>query len=153
MVAGAGMRILGILFVALVLCGQAWAGPLEDGVQALDRRDYATALRLLKPLAESGNPDAQIDLGNMYFDGNGVPLDYAQSVKWYLLAADQGNTDAQIALGFLYKYGEAVRFDYVQSYKWFELAGSVSDRDIVATMMTPAQIAEAQKLAREWKPR
>ena len=76
-----------------------------------------------------------------------------QSIKWHLLAADHGNTDAQIALGFLYKYGEAVRFDYVQAYKWFDLAGSSADRDIVATMMTPTQIAEAQKLASEWKPK
>ena len=145
------MRTLGSLFIALVFCGTAVA--VEDGLLAVDRGDYATALRLLRPLAEEGNQEAQINLGNMYFDGNGVPLDYAQSVKWYLLAADQGNTDAQIALGFLYKYGEAVRLDYVQAYKWFDLAGSVSDRDIVATMMTPAQIAEAQKLVREWKPR
>jgi TPR repeat protein len=147
------MRILGSLFVALVFCGTAVAAPLEDGLQALDRGDYATALRLLRPLAEEGNQEAQINLGNMYFDGNGVPLNYAQSVDWYLLAADQGNTDAQIALGFLYKYGEAVRFDYVQAYKWFDLAGSGSDRDIVATMMTPAEVAEAQKLVGEWKPK
>jgi uncharacterized protein len=147
------MRILGSLFITLALCGTAVAGPLEDGLQAVDRGDYATALRLLKPLAEAGYPEAQINLGNMFFDGNGVARDYAESVKWYLLAADHGNTDAQIALGFLYKYGEAVHFDYVQAYKWFELAGSDSDRDIVATMMTPAQIAEAQKLAREWKPK
>ena len=146
------MRTLGILWAALALGGTAVAGPLEDGVQAVDRGDYVTAFHLLKPLAESGDPEAQINLANMYFDGNGVPLDYVESVKWYLLAANQGNADAQIALGFLYKYGEAVRFDYVQAYKWFDLAGSGSDRDIVATMMTPAQIAEAQKLVREWKP-
>ena len=148
------MRTFGIIFIALALAGAAVAGPLEDGVEAADRGDYATALRLLRPLAETGNPDAQINLGNMYFDGNGVVQDYAESVRWYLLAADQGNADAQIALGFLYKYGEAVRFvDYVQAYKWFDLAGSLSDRDLVATKMTSAQIAEGQKLAREWKPR
>ena len=109
-------------------------------------------MRLLKPLAESGDSDAQINLANMYFDDNGVPLDDVESLKWYLLAANQGNADAQIALGFLYKYGEAVRFDYVQAYNWFDLAGSDSDRDIVATMMTVAEISEAQKLARECKP-
>ena len=147
------MRTLGIIFIALAFAGAAVAGPLEEGVEAFDRGDYGTALRLLRPLAEKGNPDAQINLGNMYFDGNGVPQDYAESVSWYLLAADQGNADAQIALGFLYKYGEAMPFDYVQAYKWFDLAGSRSDRDTIATKMTPAQIAEAQKLAREWKPK
>src|SRR6266704_1974029 len=101
-------RILGILFVALALAGTAVAGPLEDGVEAINRGDYATALQLLRPLAEKGDPAAQINLGNMYFDGNGVPQDNGESVKWYLLAAGQGSADAQIALGFLYEYGEAV---------------------------------------------
>jgi hypothetical protein len=99
--AGANMRTLGILVVALALAGTAVAGPLEDGVEAVDRGDYATALRLLQPLAEKGDPDAQINLGNMY---------NAESLKCYLLAAD-----AQIALGFLYEYGEAVPQDYVQA--------------------------------------
>jgi TPR repeat protein len=145
------MRTLGILFVALTLAGTAVAGPLEDGVEAINRRDYATALQLLRPLAENGNPDAQINLGNMYFDGNGVPQDNTESVKWYLLAANQGSADAQIALGFLYEYGEAVPQDYVQAHKWFDLAGSNLYRDTLAAKMTPAQIAEAQKLVREWK--
>ena len=144
-------RTLGILFASFTLVETAIAGPLEDGLTSIDQRDYATAVGLLQPLAENGNAEAQINLANMYFDGNGVRQDYAQAVSWYPRAADQGNTDAQIALGFLYKYGEGVRFDYVQSYKWFDLAGSTPDRDIVATMMTPAQIADAQRLAREWR--
>jgi TPR repeat protein len=147
------MRTLGILFAALALAGTAVAGPLEDGIEAVDRGDYATALRLLQPLAEKGDPEAQINLGNMYFDGNGVPQDNAESVKWYLLAAGQGSADAQIALGFLYEYGEAVPQDYVQAHKWFDLAGSGLYRDTLAAKMTPAQIAEAQKLAREWRPK
>jgi TPR repeat protein len=147
------MRTLGILFVALALAGTAVAGPLEDGVEAVDRGDYATALRLLRPLAEKGDPEDQSNLGNMYFDGNGVPQDNTESVKWYLLAADQGSADAQIALGFLYEYGEAVPQDFVQAHKWFDLAGSRLYRDTLAAKMTPAQIAEAQKLAREWKPK
>jgi hypothetical protein len=139
--------------MTLALARTAVAGPLEDGVEAIDRGDYATALRFLRPMAEKGNPDAQINLGNMYFDGNGVPQDYSESVKWYLLAADQGSADAQITLGFLYEYGDAVPLDYVQAYKWFDLAGSPLYRDAVAAKMTPAQITEAQKLAREWMPK
>src|SRR5882724_10045570 len=123
------MRRLPFMIAALGLCGSAVAGPLEDGLAAVDHRDYGIALRFLTPLAESGNADAQINLANMYFDGNGVPLNYAESVKWYLLAADQGSADAQIALGFLYQYGDAVPLDYVQAHKWFELAGSDMYRD------------------------
>ena len=146
------MRTFGILFVALALAGTAVAGPLEDGVEAVNRGDYATALQLLRPLAEQGDPAAQINLGNMYFDGNGVPQNNAEAVKYYLLAADQGSADAQIALGFQYEYGEAVPQDYVQAHKWFDLAGSSLYRDTLAAKMTPAQIAEAQKLAGELKP-
>jgi len=147
------MKRIGLLLIALMLCGQAWAGPLEDASAAFDGGDYATALRLLRPLAEKGDPDAQINLGNMYFDGHGVQQDQAETVKWYLLAADQGSADAQIALGFLYEYGQAVPQNYVQAHKWFDLAGSSLYRDTLAAKMTPAQIAEAQKLAREWKPK
>jgi TPR repeat protein len=53
--------------LTLASAGTAFAGPFEDGVAALDRRDYATALLLLRPLAENGNADAQINLANMYF--------------------------------------------------------------------------------------
>jgi uncharacterized protein len=150
-------RVVGTVFVAcvmtLALDGTVFADPFEDGIVALERRDYTTALQLLRPLAENGNPDAQINLANMYFDGNGVPQDYKESVKWYLFAADQGSVDAQIALGFLYEYGDAVPQDYIQAHKWFDLAGSDLYRDAVAAKMTPAQIAEAQRLAREWKPK
>jgi TPR repeat protein len=107
----------------------------------------------LRPLAENGNLDAQINLANMYFDGSGVPQDYKESVKWYRLAADRGSVDAQIALGFLYEYGDAVPQDYVQAYKWFDLADVPLYRDAVAAKMTPAQIAEAQQLTKESKPK
>jgi TPR repeat protein len=145
------MALGGLLLFAVTQT--AIADPFADGVAALDRRDYTTALQLLRPLAESGNPDAQINLANMYFDGQGVPQDYAESVKWYLSAADQGSVDAQIALGFLYEYGDAVPLDFVQAHKWFDLAGAPLYRDAVAAKMTPAQIGEAQRLAKEWKPK
>ena len=59
----------------------------------------------------------------MYEDGKGVPQDYVQAHMWYNLAAAQGG-----------------------------MAGdtTVKNRDRVAKRMTPAQIAEAQRLAREW---
>jgi TPR repeat protein len=147
------MRAVFAGLLLLAVAETAIADPFADGVAALDRRDYTNALQLLRPLAENGNLDAQIYLANMYFDGNGVPLDYAEAVKWYLAAADRGSVDAQIALGFLYEYGDAVPQDYVQAHKWFDLAGAPLYRDAVAAKMTQAQIGQAQQLTKEWKPK
>jgi TPR repeat protein len=98
----------------------------------------------------------------MYGTGRGVPQDDAEAVKWYRLAAAQGSALGQYNLGVRYYNGEGVPQDYVQAYKWFNLAAATSTekeardraveaRDLVAARMTAAQIAEAQKLAREWK--
>ena len=56
------------------------AGPLEDGYAALERGDYATAIQMLRPLAEQGDAWAQYNLGFMYRNGHGVPRDYAEAV-------------------------------------------------------------------------
>ncbi len=88
-----------------------------------------------------------------------MPQDYVQAVPWYRMAAEQGNAGAQGNLGAMYANGNGVPQNYVQAHMWFNLAGAqgekqaVKNRDIVAKRMTPAQIAEAQKLAREWKPK
>lgn len=65
---------------------------------------------------------------------------------------------AQLNLGILYENGEGVSQDYVQAHMWMNLAVSHSRlpecaaaRDRVAAKMSPSQIAEAQRLAREWK--
>ena len=83
----------------------------------------ATALRLWSPLAEQGNAGAQTNLGLMYANGQGVPKHYVQAHMWLNLAAAQNDVAA------------------------------TKNRDLVVAKMTPAQIAEAQKLAREWKPK
>lgn len=69
------------VIVAAALAKGAFAGPLEDGVAAYSRGDFATALRLLRPLAENGNAYAQYSLGFMYATGKGVPRDYTVAVK------------------------------------------------------------------------
>ena len=82
---------------------------------------------------------------------------------WYRRAAEQGDVDAQVSLGMVYADGIGVPQDYVEAHKWFNLAAPRSKfadinkdirerRDALALLMTAAQIAEAQKLAREWKP-
>ena len=182
------------------LAGTAVAGPFEDGKAAYDKSDYATAMRLWRPLADrgdaplqsllgamyaegqgvpqdyaqavswyrkaadQGHANAQYNLGNQYYKGQGVPQDYAQAVAWYRKAADQGDAGAQNNLGNQYYKGQGVPQDYIQAHMWSNLAASrltdptnradaVKNRDVVAAKMTPAQIAEAQRLASAWKPK
>ena len=157
-------RLVSMLFAAfLLLCGAAFfAGEYEDGVAAYNRGDYKTALALFTKAANKGDAKAQNNLGAMYDKGQGVPQDYNQAASWYRRAADQGDAEAQYNLGLMYYYGHAAPKDYVEALKWITIAAAYSteketrdhiarNRDIVANKMTPAQIAEAQKLAREWK--
>src|SRR5262245_16154132 len=90
-----------VVGVMLSMARMASAGPFEDGLAAY-QRDFATALKLWRPLAERGNAQAQNQVGDMYYDGKGVTQDYSEAVKWYRKAADQGNAPAQNALGFMY---------------------------------------------------
>ncbi len=138
------------------------AGMYGDG-QGVPQDD-AEAVKWYRLAAEQGYATAQYNLGTMYYEGKGVPQDYAEAVKWFRLVG--GFAWAQHYLGLMYAKGQGVPQDYVQAHMWFNLAASrfsasdaekrdlaVKDRDIIASKMTPAQIAEAQRLAREWRPK
>ena len=106
--------------------------------------------------ADQGYARAQENIASRYYNGQGVPQSYPEAAKWYRMAADQGGADAQYYLGLMYYHGLEVPQDYVQAHMWLNLAASVHSefierREEVAIKMTPAQIAEAQKLAVEWK--
>jgi len=160
------MRLLSLLLVLLagVAAPALAAGPLENAFAAYIKGDYATALRLLTPLAEQGEPRAQAGLGLMYETGFGVKQDYKTAAAWYQKAADQGNARAQYDLGSLYERGDGVKQDYVQALKWYSLAVArfgPSQLEIASTVrmassalaakMKPAQIEEARKLVQAWK--
>jgi TPR repeat protein len=115
-------RALATVLLSLSFAIPVLAGPLEDANAAIKRRDYATAVRLIRPLAEQGNANAQYNLGVLYDNGLGVPQDRVRAYMWLNLAAMQGRESA------------------------------ATIRDLVARLMTPGQISEAQKMAREWKP-
>jgi len=131
-----------------------------DGVS----QDYAEAMKWHRKAADQGNGNAQFNLGFMLNQGRGMPQNYAEAAKWYRLAADQGVAVAQFKLGIMYHKGEGVLQDYLIAYMWFDLAAArfpasetesrddaVKARNFVASKMTSAQIAEAQKLAQDWK--
>lgn len=138
-------------------------GTMYDNGQGVPQ-DYAETVKWYRTAADQGNAYAQYNLGIMYANGQGVPQDYATAVKWFRKAADQGNANAQHNLGVMYDNGDGVPQDFVEAHKWYNLAAAratdketrdigIHNRDLVAVKMTPAQIAEAQKLARQWKPK
>jgi TPR repeat protein len=132
----------------------------QKGIRQYKPDDVAAAVRELKPLAEQGNAEAQFNLGSLYYQGWGVPQDYKEAVKWLRKAAEQGHIFSQTTLGTVYAEGVqgVVEKDYPQALMWFIFAAAKGDRealefrDSLANRMTPSQITEAQKLAREFKP-
>jgi TPR repeat protein len=119
--------------------------------------------RLLES-AQKGDAEAQFELGKNYETGRiGLPKDFAQAEHWYREAAVRGDPYAEASLGLLYQFGKGLSRDSVQALMWFEVAmthskGADRDsivelRDDVVTNMTKAQIAEARRLARDWKPK
>lgn len=102
---------------------------------------------------------AQWLLGYRYIKGNGVEKDEVEGVRWSRRAAEQGYAPAQGLLGWCYGDGKGVVKDLVQAYKWIYLAATQGDKGSfkwcseAERFMTPAQIAEAQRLSREFRPR
>jgi hypothetical protein len=128
----------------IAIAGTAVAGALEDAYSALNEGDYAAALQLIRPLASEGNVAARKAIA---------------IINDYCLDADKGNALAQFSLGFIYEKGLGMPQDYVRTDMWFSLAaaqgtkGAAEWRERLAARMSPTQITEAQKLAREWKPK
>ena len=102
--------------------GALLAADFDAGLAALQKGDYAAALREWTPLAERGDAVAQFNLALMYDNGQGVRQDYQKALKWYALAAEQGDAEAQFNLGVMYYRGQGVRQDDKTALKWFRLA-------------------------------
>ena len=119
----AALMALALALALALSAAPASADAMDDAVAAFQRGDYVKALRLFHILAERGDAVAQGSLGLMYANGEGVTQDYVLAHMWFNLAAAQGVDQANAA------------------------------RDVVAEHMTSEQVAEAQRLAREWKPK
>jgi len=115
----------------------------------------AECIKWLKVAAQRGNSKAQDELGNAYALGHDLPKDFGKAMYWWQLAAINGNADAKDSLGRTYARGDGVPQDFIQAYKWFNLAAAQDPtyavkRDSMARDMTKAQIAEGQRLSKEW---
>ncbi len=119
-----------VMILSLLMAVPAIAGSIDDAKKAYDTGDHKKAIRLYKPLAEQGDAEAQYALGYMYRNGEGVSKDYVKAYMWITLA--------------------------IARLPRFDTAGrslAESNRTLLATMMTPAEVVKAQKMAKKWKPK
>ncbi len=136
----------------LGMCYLEGAGIVEDAHQAAE---------WFRKAADQGLVRAQYELGHCYLEGNGVTKDLVEALKWLQKAAEAGSGPAQASLGHCYETGTGVAKDYVAAYKWYNLAAAHGDEKAVEnqmnvakmeTLLTPEQVTEAQRQAREFKP-
>lgn len=122
-------------------------------------QSYLEAVRWYRLAAMQGYREGQYKLCELSERGQGLPQDYQEALRWCGLAADQGNGKAMFILGRLYHTAHGVPHDLVRAHMWYNLATAhgFDDgkkwRDRIADEMSPGQVAEAQKLAREWNVR
>jgi hypothetical protein len=126
------MRLITLLFI--FYAGFAFAATptetaFEKAAADFEAKNYDSALKTLKPLAEKGDAKSQYALGIMYEYGYGMNKDLPKAQAWYLKAATQGNIDAQYNLGVLYEHGTGIKKDYAQAAKWYRAAAAQSDID------------------------
>jgi len=156
---------------AILVTGQSSAQSLKESMKtaagAYERKDFALAVSIWKPLAEQGNAEAETLLGAMYWQGEGVSRDHKEAARLYLRAADQGYARAQNDIGFMYGFGEGIPpHDDVQAYKWISLAierytvknqdrrdQAIKDRATLAARMSKAELAEAEAAIKAWQPK
>jgi|GEM_PF-358066 len=128
-------------------------------------QDKAEARRWIRKAADQGFAEAQVVLGNYYATGDGIPKNLTEAARLYRMAADQGFAPAQFETALLTRFGQGVPKDIVSAYMWSLLSVSGMKpgdsyydmahklRNDAVQVMTPQQVATAEKLAQAWKPK
>ena len=111
-----------VSFIFVNSASLAQRDQFESGLASKDRGHYATALRAWIPMAESGNAEAQNNVGYMYEEGLGVPQNYLLAMNWFRQAADNELAQAQHNMGMLYHHGYGVAQNLEEAFRWFKLA-------------------------------
>ncbi len=127
----------------------------SSGIAAFEAKNFAQAMKLLSPLAEAGNADAQHRLAVMYQNGLGCARHDDLALKWMKAAAEQGHAVAQHGVGFMYLEGECVdKKDAEEAVKWFKMAaeqGLAGSQTTLAMMYHEGNgVAQDLDEARKW---
>jgi len=122
-------------------------------------KDEVQAFSWIRKSADQGRLEWQYLLGVMHFKGQGTPKNNVEAVRWFMRAAECGLSAAQHSIGALYYEGIGVPKDDVISYKWLLLAAAQGNETskgyakMLEGVLTPNQLAEGQRMAREFQPR
>ena len=159
---GVAGRLLLLLWFAVTLVLDGRADPLAEAARPYAPVGYPRSARSLLVRAEQGDPRAQTYIGVMYLRGQGVPQNFEAAAWWLHRAAEADVPAAQYFLGLLYDKGQGVGQDFVLAQAWLNLAVAHAGpawrgrwaliRDAVASKMSRDELAEAQRLALDWRP-
>lgn len=132
-----------------------WMSVEGYGIQ----KDAEQAAYWYKLAANSGHPEAQYFLAQMYAEGNGVKKDAEQAERWISSSATQGYASAMSELGRRFATGNGVAKDDKRAYLWLTLAflhGDKSEeklRAAEAAKLQPSEVSQQEHTAQNWKPR
>jgi TPR repeat protein len=146
------------VYAAVLAASLACAGDFAAALAAYEKGDYATAKKEWQEVAETGNAAAQFNLALLFYDGKGTEPDLEAAFHWFSRAANQGYVRAERNLGAMYAEGRGAVRDNVKAYKWFALCAAegneacATQRDMVSKRLKPPKLAEAQRLAKDFKP-
>ena len=132
-----------------------WALIEGYGIQ----QDQEQAASWYRQAAEKGHAEAQFNLGRLYATGKGVKHDEEQSANWERASASQGYAPGQARLGTRYATGSGLDQDDRRAYFWLTLAFLHGEKSVEklraseAAKLKPAEVAEADQAAQNWKPR
>jgi localization factor PodJL len=108
--------------------------------------------------AKKGNRRAMHSFAVAYFQGWGVEKNYSEAARWFRGAAELGFVDSQFNLASLYERGAGLPQSLTEAYKWYAIAAKGGDKEsatrvgVLATQLSPADLALAQQAAAAFKP-
>ena len=119
---GTALTVLALLIATPALADETSA--YNAGVAAFEAGEFAAAYAAWLPLAQSGDVDAQRNLGLLHQTGRGVPLDLGAAFYWYRLAAEAGNAPSANSVAMMYLAGDGLPSDYVAAGAWLTRAAA-----------------------------
>lgn len=124
-----------LLCILICITPFAQAG-FKEGWIAIEKKEWSTVYQEFAPLAKRGDPDAQVNIGNLYMKGYGVTQNYSSAFNWYLKAATQGHTIGQTKLGLMYYYGLGTPENHTDAAIWFTKAAKQGNQDAACLLGT-----------------